>query len=326
MSSEVSRRQFISSVGALAAVNAVSSLPVHALLAQAMLYPPMDLRYFDTPISAGPTEIHVGYAAITWGGHDRQAIEEIAALGFHGIQLRSNTIKEFNSPAELRELLGKHNLVMVALSSGVVRIDPAFEAEEIAKHTANAKFVHDVGGLYLQVIDQPPRDRPMTAADYKRLGRVLTEIGKRTADLGILLGYHNHMGTLSERPHALDHILQAADSRYVKLELDVAHYSAGGGDPAKAIERYHDRLLFLHIKNLENLPSESNSDAKQRYRFVELGHGKLDLPLIIEKLHQVKFRGWLVVEMDSVPENNGTPKESAAISKKYIEKRLGLTI
>jgi len=38
------------------------------------------------------------------------------------------------------------------------------------------------------------------------------------------------------------------------MELDVAHYFQGGGDPAKAIEKYSDRLLFLHIKDVERLP------------------------------------------------------------------------
>ncbi len=326
MSFRISRRQFLSNAGALAAVTAVSALPGHALLAPEMLYPPMDLSYFDVPISTGPTEIHIGYASITWGGQDRQAIEDIAALGFHGIQLRSNVIKEFASPAELREDLQKHQLTLVALSSGNVRIDPAVEADEIAKHTANAKFVHDVGGHYLQVTDQRPKERPVTAADYKRLGRLLTEIGKRTTDLGIPLGYHNHMGTLSEHPEELDQILDAADPRYVKLELDVAHYFEGGGDPVKAIQKYHDRLLFLHIKDVENLSPDANAGAKQPYRFVELGRGKVDLPAVIEALHKVHFRGWAVVELDSVPDKSRTPKESAEISKKYIEERLGLTV
>src|SRR5262249_57614983 len=101
--------------------------------------------------------------------------------------------------------------------------------------------------------------RAVTTADYKRLGHMITEIGKRTADLGITLGYHNHMGTLSERPQELDQILSAADPRYAKLELDVAHYFQGGGDPAKAIGTYRHRLLFLHIKDVEPLPTESGN-------------------------------------------------------------------
>jgi inosose dehydratase len=209
------RREFLLGIGAVAAAAAASTVPCEALWSAEQLYPPMDLSYFDTPISPAPGEMHIGYASITWGGKDRQAIEDVADLGFRGIQLRANVIQEFASAAELRELLGKHKLKMVALSSGGLRIDPAVEAEEIAKHVAHAKFVRDVGGMYLQVTDDRPKDRAITAADYKRVGGLLTEIGKRTADLGISLGYHNHMDSLGERPEEVDQILDATDPRYV---------------------------------------------------------------------------------------------------------------
>ena len=324
MQNGVPRREFLLAMGAASAATAASSFSVTALWPAERLYPPMDLSYFDTPITSAPADILFGYASITWSGNDRQAIEDIASLGFHGIQLRSNVIKEFGSPAELRDLLAKHQLKMVALSSGGVRIDPALEAEEISKHAANAKFVHDVGGLYLQVTDERPKDRAITAADYKRLGRLISEIGKRTADLGISLGYHNHMGSLGERPEEVDQILQAADPRYAKLELDVAHYYQGGGDPAKAIEKYSDRLLFLHIKDVEPVPG--NADAKRSYRFVELGQGKVNLPAVFDALRKVNFRGWAIVELDAVPDKTRTPKESGAISKKYLEEKLGVTV
>ncbi len=319
----VSRREFLTGLGVVTVATALPPIPGYASL-DPRLYPPMDLSYFDTPITPAPADILFGYASITWGGNDRQAIEDIASLGFHGIQLRSNVIKEFSSAAELRDLLEEHQLKMVALSSGGVRIDPALEADEIAKHTANAKFVHDVGGFYLQVTDERPKDRAITAADYKRLGRLISEIGKRTADLGVSLGYHNHMGSLGERPEEVDQILQAADPRYAKLELDVAHYYQGGGDPAKAIEKYSDRLLFLHIKDVEPVPG--NADAKRPYRFVELGRGRVDLPAVFDALHKVNFRGWAIVELDGVPDKTRTPKESGAISKKYLEEKLGVTV
>lgn len=324
MQHRVARREFLRGMGMVTATSAAFSLPLKNLYAAERLYPPTDLSYFDTPISPAPGEIHFGYASITWNENDRQAIGDIAALGFPGIQLRSNVLKEFSGPAELRALLEKNHLKMVALSSGSVRIDPAVEAEEIAKHTANAKFVHDVGGLYLQVTDDRPKDRAITSADYVRLGKLTTEIGKRTADLGISLGYHNHMGTLGQSPEEVDQILQAADPRYVKLELDVAHYFQGGGDPAKAIEKYADRLLFLHIKDVEELPE--NEKTKRPYRFVELGRGRVDLPGVFAALQKVNFRGWAIVELDAVPDKSRTPKECAEISKKYLEEKLKVTV
>jgi inosose dehydratase len=318
------RREFLLGIGAAAVAASVPSPACESLRAAGLLYPPMDLSYFDTPISPAPSQIHFGYASITWNGNDRQAIEDIAALGFPGVQLRANAIKEFASPAELRDLLEKHRLKMVALSSGGVRIDPAVEAEEITKHTDHAKFVHDAGGLYLQVTDERPKDRAVTPADYQRLGKLISEIGKRTADLGVSLGYHNHMGTLGQSPEEVDQILQAADPRYAKLELDVAHYFQGGGDPAKAIEKYADRLLFLHVKDVESVTASEN--AKRPYRFVELGRGRVDLPAVFAALQKVGFRGWAVVELDAVPDKSRTPKQCGEISKKYLEEKLGVTV
>ena len=325
------RRSFLAGLGA-AAVG--SLLPTGRLvrLAEAFappLYPPIDLSYFETPLSPAPADLKFGYAAITWGGQDLQAIEDIAAVGFPGIQLRSNVLKEFGArPAALREILAKHRLTMVALSSGGVNIDPAAEVRVIDEHARNARFVHDVGGLYLQVTDQRPKDRAVDAADMRRLGTLLTEIGKRTADVGVPLGYHNHMGTIGEKPDDVDRILDAADPRYVKLELDVAHYHQGGGDPVRAIRRYADRLLFLHLKDVENVNGSGRSGESGRsggppdrpsYRFVELGRGKVNLPGVFAALSDVKFRGWAVVELDSVPDKARTPKDSALIARRYLE-------
>ena len=321
MLTRMPRREFLTGVGTLAAA---SCIPFKTLQARTLLYPPRDLSYFDTPIAPAPSEIHWGYAAITWDGNDRQAIDDISSLGFRGIQLRSNCIQEFGSAATVLELLKNHQLKLVALSSGDLKIDPAVESEELSKHTEHAKFTRDAGGLYLQVTSQRPKDRAITAADYKRFGQLLTELGKRTADLGISLGFHNHMGSLGERPEEVEQIMAAADPRYAKLELDVAHYFQGGGDPANAVEKYSDRLLFLHIKDVERLSPAENQ--RRNYRFVELGRGLVNLPAVFDALHKVNFRGWAIVELDGVTDKTHTPKESAAISKKYLQDKLGVTV
>ena len=302
-----SRREFIAGMGAVAALSSLRS-NLSCLAA-----------------APAPGQISFGYAAITWNGNDTQAIKDVSAVGFKGIQLRTSVLPEFEErPAALRDLLAAHNLKFTAFSSGGVRIAPGTETDEIAKHVRNATFVRNAGGLYLQVTDSArEKDRKPSADDFKQLGRVLTEIAKRTADLGVPLGYHNHMNSLGEAPDEVDRIMDAADPRYVKFELDIAHYQQGGGDPAKAIRKYRERLLFLHIKDLE---SPVPGDKGRAYRFVELGRGKVDLPAVFAALKQIKFHGWAVVELDAVPDNARTPKESAIICKKYLEEKLKQTI
>jgi inosose dehydratase len=302
MNANSTRRTFLAGLGAAAAANTLPSFAA-----------PGRMR-----------AIRFGYTAMTWGNEERQAIGDIAAVGFPGLQFRANAVTEFK-PAELKDLLAQHKLTFVALSSGDVSLDEP-EAEQIAKHVANAQFVKDSGGLYLQVLDQlKSYPRSATPDECKRLGSLLTQLGKRTADLGIPLGYHNHLNTLSQSPANLALILENTDPKYVGLELDTAHLVAGGGDPAKAIEKYHDRLLFLHLKDVRDIAADTTK-AKYPFEFVELGRGRVDLPSVFAALDKVKFHGWAVVELDRVPDKSRTPKESAMISKTYIEQKIGVAV
>lgn len=324
MSFSKSRRRFICNISTLAAA---SVLPAHKLAnpLEPSLYPPIDLSYFDKPITPAPPAIRFGYAAITWGGNDMRAINDISDVGFRGIQLRASAFKKFGeNPKELRDILREYDLQFTALSGGGPQGNSYNEADEIATQVKQATFLRDTGGLYLQMTDSMrPKDRKPAAEDFRKLGRLLTEVGKRTTDLGIRLGYHNHMDSLGESPDEVDAIMDRSDARYVKLLLDVAHYAQGGGDPAKAIRKYRDRLLFLHIKDVESLGPEPQSKS---YRFVELGRGRVDLPAVFAALKEIKFRGWAIVELDSVPDKSRTAKESALISKKYLEEKLAMKI
>jgi inosose dehydratase len=321
MEARIPRRDFLVRAGLSAAA---ACLPKTLLAAPEPLYLPTDLSRFDTPIPPGPFELHIGYAAITWGGNDRQAIDDISAVGYPGIQLRSNSVAEFGTASVVRELLDQHHLKMIALSSGDLSLDPATEQEQMTKHVANAKFLREAGGLYLQIIDVRPKDRAPTPADYKRMGNLLTELGKRVADLGVQLGYHNHMGAMGQTPEGVEQIVAAMDPRYAKLELDIAHYFQGGGDPAKAVEQYADRLLFLHLKDVEKVAE--GRDGKQAYRFCELGRGLVNVPAVLDALRKINFRGWGIVELDGETDKSRTPKESAVINKQYVEQKLGLTV
>jgi len=191
---------------------------------------------------------------------------------------------------------------------------------QLETHTKHAQYVHEAGGQYLQLVASGATPtQTFTFADYKLQGELFTEIGKRIADYGIKLGFHNHMNTVGQPPEAVDAIMEASDPKYLFLELDVAHYLQGGGDPAAAIRKYGRRILFMHFKDV------IKADNKSGYEWVELGKGRVDFPAIFVALHEVHFRGWGIVELDRVPTGDPlSPKDANAASLRFLREKFGV--
>ncbi len=263
----------------------------------------------------------IGYAAITWGGNDEQAIEDIASAGYKGIQLRATVLKQFGDrPADLRALLERRGLTFAVLSSGNLVLDPAVEAEQIALHRKHAEFVKAAGGRFIQVIDERPKGRAVTKDDYTRLGRLLTTLGRETAAVGVPVVYHHHMNSTGEAPHEIEAALEAADPAYVSLLFDIAHYQQGGGDPIAGIKKHRRWIKVVHLKDVETIPQAPG------YRFVELGHGRVDVKGAVEALREIAFSGWAIVELDRTTLPGATPKSSAVANREYVTTQLGLTV
>src|SRR6266852_2646551 len=160
----------------------------------------------------------LGYAAITWGGNDEQAIDDIAAVGFHGIQLREPIVDKYgDKPAALRRHLDDKGLALLCLSSGGLDADPARRTEYLDTHVKNARFVKAVGGSLLQIISRRPQDHAPTPAEFEALGALLSELGRRTRELGVGVVYHNHMHAFGEAPGEVARVMDVTDPRYVSL-------------------------------------------------------------------------------------------------------------
>jgi inosose dehydratase len=270
---------------------------------------------------ATASRLEPGYSAITWGGDDDQAIDDIASVGFRGIQLRATVLEKYGAQRDaLRRRLASRGLRFVVLSSGNLKFDPSAEQEQLALHTAHAGFVRDAGGAFIQVIDEKPRDRATSPDDYARLGHLMSELGRRTRAAGVPLVYHHHMKSLGQPPEAIDAILRSSDPSAVSLLLDIAHYQQGGGDPVAAIRQYRDRIRIVHLKDVRA------TAAAPGYEWVELGRGRVDVKGCVAALREIGFRGWAIVELDRVPEPGGSPKASAEINREYVVGELGLPL
>jgi sugar phosphate isomerase/epimerase len=119
----------------------------------------------------------------------------------------------------------------------------------------------------------------------------------------IWIGFHNHTQIKADTYDGT--ILSYG--KYLGINLDIGHYVAGTNEsPIPMIEKFHDRILSLHIKDrkVNNGPN------------MPLGQGDTPLALI---LHLVKKNGW-TFPCDIELEYN-IPKDSNAVAevKKCVE-------
>jgi inosose dehydratase len=269
----------------------------------------------------GAAGIKLGYAAITWGGDDPKAIEDVSAVGFKGIQLRASAFDRWGkTPADLKALLAKNRLAFPVLSSGNLNYQPADVAANIDMHLTHARFVRDAGGEMLQVIDEKPKGRDVTSDDYQRLADAMNTLGTRTKALGVPLVYHHHMNSTGEPPAAIEAILRACDAAAVGLLFDIAHYQQGGGDPLAFIRQYGKAIKVVHLKDVRPI------DAVPGYQWVELGRGRVNVKGCVEALKANGFDGWAIVELDRVVDPAGTPIASAQANRAFVVNQLGLTL
>jgi inosose dehydratase len=316
--SEIDRRAFLTALGALPIfrLKAEATEPSRNFRPQAEASEPS--RSFRLQPEG---KIRVGYAAITWGGNDEQAITEIADAGYRGIQLRATAFDRWGSkPAELREVLSRRGLTFAVLSSGNLNYQPEDVAANLDMHMTHAKFVRDAGGQMIQVIDEKPKGRAVRPDDYERLADAMNTLGARTKAIGVPLVYHHHMNSTGEAPAAIEAIMKNGDAAAVGLLFDIAHYQQGGGDPASFIRRYPKAIKVVHLKDVRPI------DAAPGYQWVELGRGRVDVKGCVAALKAAGYDGWAIVELDRVVDPGGSPKASAIANRDYVVKELGLTL
>jgi len=308
----LSRRQFLLGAGATALAAQFDPDPI-------------------SPSSAADYEFKIGYQVMTWGDKIEQAIDDISGLGFRGVEIRRADYEKYaGRAAEFKDLMAAKRLTVVSIATGDVTINPGAEKQEIADRVAMAKWMKEVGGLYLQAVDNArAKEGVNDLDDYKKLARRLTEIGKRTfGEYGVKLGYHNSMNSMGERRLEVDRIMNATDPKYVWAALDLAHLQTAGGDPVQFTRDYINRIVYPHFKDVLIQKSQAGLDGrplKLKYDFVELGQGVVNFPGALQIMKDFRYQGWIIIELDRAPLGR-TPKESAAISKRYVEEKLKLKV
>jgi inosose dehydratase len=143
-------------------------------------------------------------------------------------------------------------------------------------------------------------------------------MGKRLrGETGIHLGYHPERYEV--RAHVVDRILEMTDPTYVDFLPDVGHITAGGGNPLEMYQKYRSRMIATHFKDWNPDLAWDRNEPGERGKFVALGKGIVNFPVLVAFLRQTSFAGQVMVELDEQP----NPKKEM---KDYVATKLGLSL
>lgn len=297
------------------------------------------------------SSVRFGISPLTWTNDDmpslggdiplEKCLSEMSEVGFVGTEMGTKYPRE---PEQLALLLNSHKLKLAAgWYSGNLMVRSVAEEIEAAKpHIELLKacgcsvmVMGEVSNSVHSDIDTPLSQRVILSdAQWKEYGKKLTEFADYVQQSGVQLGYHNHMGMIVETVADIDKLVEVTGPS-VTLTLDTGHIMLSGGDAASAVERFADRIVHVHTKDVrkdvkERVLKEDMSflNAVLEGVFTVPGDGCIDFDGVMQVLKTKNYDGWVLVEAEQDPKIYN-PFEYATLALKNLNlfaQKAGVTV
>lgn len=262
--------------------------------------------------------IHFAMGGAIFGQFTAESAQLIAKYGLPGVEpYRGWLLAWLDRPQALKELLDSHGIRLITASNGgpgqsTEFIDPAKRAETVADHVAFCRDFLTVFGCTHFKINMGSRPaNGTTKEDIAAIAATVTEIGKRTLDMGVTIAPHPHIWGPIERPEEVRALLDRTDPAIVSWIPDTAQLNLGGGDPVQLIDDFYDRLAAVHWKDSKASyrgytgPTPTKEMHAQEILYKDLGAGGVDHPAIWQMLNDRGYNGWITLDLDPPRPNEG---------------------
>lgn len=212
-------------------------------------------------------------------------LKDLADLGFTQVEGFRGLFETLDEARKLRADLDANGLTM---PTAHMNLDVLESAPETAVDIAKAL---GIGYVFVPHIDAA--ERPNDADGWRAFGQRLAEAGKPLEVAGIRVGWHNHdfEFTHGADTHPLDYILEGGPE--LAFEFDLAWGARAGEDHIKWIEKYADRIVAAHIKDIAPVGQNSDEDG-----WADIGDGTINWPETFAALAQSNCQ-YFVLEHDN---------------------------
>lgn len=283
------------------------------------------------------SKLRVGNAPCSWGTlefveaqgeqipFDRM-LDELAGAGYTGTELGDWGYMPTH-PEALRAELEKRHLVLLGAFVPVALTDPSAHHAGVAAAVKTARLLAAAAQTkspYLVLADDngkvPERTRlagrvtpqsGLTPAEWRTFAAGADQVARAVYDeTGLRTVFHHHCAGYVETPDEIATLLEFTDPAKLGLVFDTGHYSYGAGncDVVQALDRFGDRVWYIHLKDCEpkvarraRVEQWDYFTALRHGVFCELGQGCVDFRAFLKRLNQRNYDGYVLVEQDILP-------------------------
>jgi inosose dehydratase len=241
-------------------------------------------------------------------------LKEAAEAGFEGIEKGG---KFPDDAATMKSVLGRHGLELVSGWYGGELRTRSVE-EEIAAMRPHFELLKACGskvvvwaetsGTVQGRRDVPVADRPVMGEDewpgyLERIGKLADWMAAN----GVRMAFHHHMGTVIEKAHEVDRLLEGTPAT-VGLLYDTGHLTFAGEDPAAVARRWAERINHVHAKDVR--PDVLRRVRAERLSFLDAvlagvytvpGDGCIDFAAALRPVADAGYSGWVICEAEQDP-------------------------
>jgi inosose dehydratase len=272
---------------------------------------PMSRRAFVGALAGGVAlgavthrvrRLKVGHTGITWGyapPNAERAAADIAGLGYHAMESFGSVLAWWETRGGFRAVLDRHGLPLRAAYCPFELTDAAKRAQNLANAARWGRLIRECGGT-IAVVGPSAVARPGFDMKRERAGIVaaLNEVGKALADQGVTGALHPHTGSCVQTRDDVYAVMEAVDTRVVKLAPDVGELLAGGADPLPVLRDFLPVIRHAHLKDHDGGPAHDG--------YCAVGRGRVDMAAVVDTLERSSEDLTLMVELNPAS-NAGSP-------------------
>ena len=195
-----------------------------------------------------------------------------------------------------------------------------------------AKYVILIDGTYTDLFTGEPLGSPRLDDDgWKRLIETTHKVaGIARENYGLTTVFHPHAETHVQYEDQIECLLQETDPSLIRICFDSGHHAYCGGDAVAFLRKHHDRIDYLHLKNIDPQVRRRVMDEQIPFAkavamdmFCELAAGEVDFSAFSQVLKEIDFSGFAIVEQDMYPTPPEKPLPIAKRNRQFL-REIGL--